>query len=86
MKSLRRALFILVVVFVGSLSAQQSSQKLAKKKEKASFSWVSPIGSDKIKRQKLPAENLKHGTFRSPGMGIDVGYHIYLPTGLRRGR
>lgn len=56
----------------------QGQEKGKKKKSPPPFSWVSPImgkGADS-----LPS-SLKHGTFLSPSMGIEVGYYIYLPPG-----
>jgi len=51
--------------------AQGQTQK-KKKKAPAPFAWVNP-----------PAKNwmpfLKHATFKSPSMDVDVGYCIYLP-------
>jgi len=44
------------------------------------FSWVSPISADRLKKGGLP-EGIRHSVFRSPSMGIDVGYYIYLPPG-----
>lgn len=43
-----------------------------KKKPPKPFSWSNPP------TKPLPA-NVTHATFRSPSMGIDVGYCIYLP-------
>ena len=54
----------------------QSDKK--KKKAAATFSWVSPTSEWKMKS--LP-KNIRHATFKSPSMGIDVGYYVYLPKG-----
>ena len=54
----------------------QSDKK--KKNAATTFSWVSPASEWKIKS--LP-KNIRHATFKSPSMGIDVGYYIYLPKG-----
>lgn len=40
------------------------------------FSWVSPASNSKMSQI---AKGLQHGTFQSPSMKLDVGYHIYLP-------
>lgn len=57
-------------------SKTQSETGAKKKKKKpAPFRWVNPIP------QKGNFPGLKHGTFRSPSMNIDVGYCIYLPPG-----
>ncbi len=53
-------------------SAQgQASRKRAKKKPRP-FRWVNPL-------QNAPAR-VRHSTFKSPSMKIDVGYCIYLPS------
>lgn len=43
------------------------------------FSWVSPMNAESAK--KILPQTVKHVTFKSPSMGIDVGYYIYLPPG-----
>jgi len=54
-------------------SEQQPKKKSARKGKKPSapFQWVNPL------KGKLPG--VRHATFRSPSMGVDVGYCIYLP-------
>ncbi|WP_390620394.1 alpha/beta hydrolase [Stieleria varia] len=47
--------------------------KLDKKKPPAPFAWVNPLPS----KHQHPA--LKHSTFQSPSLGVDVGYAILLP-------
>jgi enterochelin esterase-like enzyme len=42
------------------------------------FSWVSP-GSPKLVSS--ISKKIRHRTFKSSSMGIDVGYYIYLPPG-----
>lgn len=66
-----RLTLLLCLVVPVCLSAQN-----AKKKAKAepSFSWVSPLAN----QDGLPA-GLRHATFTSPLMGIEVGYYLYLP-------
>lgn len=66
-----------LLVAVGTSVAQKKNQKA--KKSPAPFSWVSPS-----KSKNLPA-GVKHGTFKSSSMGIDVGYYIYLPPGYDEG-
>lgn len=58
--------------------AQDSKNKPAanagkpkQKKQPGPFRWVNPL------KQELPG--VKHATFRSPSMKIDVGYCLYLP-------
>ena len=63
------------VLMVASVVAQDEPRK-KKKKERPPFKWVN----------KLPASGLKevkHVTFRSPSMGVKVGYCIYLPPQYR---
>jgi enterochelin esterase-like enzyme len=42
--------------------------------KEAPFKWVNPIP------EKFKLQNLHHATFKSPSMGTEVGYCIYLPT------
>ena len=57
------------------ISAQGNKKKT---KNADTFSWVSPASEWKAKS--LP-KNVRHATFKSPSMGIDVGYYVYLPDG-----
>ena len=60
----------LILIFAGVLAAQDAPKK--KKKVRPPFKWVN----------KLPAnapKEVRHATFRSPSMGVEVGYCIYLP-------
>ncbi|MCB1230109.1 MAG: 1,4-beta-xylanase [Verrucomicrobiae bacterium] len=71
--------FLLVALIApGVVHAQESGKK--KKAPAPKFSWVSPIPEARLKSMNLP-EGLKHGTFESPSMGLEVGYYIYLPPG-----
>ena len=54
---------------------QNSKQQKNKKKAAAPFKWVNPL--TKNDKKKLPS--LKHATFKSPSLNVDVGYCIYLP-------
>jgi len=65
-------MFILALIGLVLCPAFVQAQKKGKKPA-APFSWVNPIPENK----KSPG--LQHGTFRSPSMGVDVGYCIYLP-------
>ncbi len=58
--------------FVCLPAAAQEAKKKKKKKEPAPFNWVNkgPAAAFPI---------IQHKTFRSPSMGIEVGYCIYLP-------
>jgi S-formylglutathione hydrolase FrmB len=71
-----RTLCLTLVVIVASSSAfaqKAKDEKKASKKPPAPFRWVNPLP-----KSGLPA-GVKHGTFKSPSMKIDVGYCIYLP-------
>jgi hypothetical protein len=59
------------------LSAQKGASE-KKKKPIPPFAWVSPLPETRLKSLDLPA-TVQHATFKSPSMGIDVGYYIYLP-------
>lgn len=55
-------------------AATKGPNAAAKARRRTEFSWVSPLAST----EGLP-EGLRHATFASPSMGIEVGYYIYLP-------
>jgi endo-1,4-beta-xylanase len=60
----------LILILAGVLAAQDAPK--GKKKVRPPFKWVN----------KLPAnapKEVRHATFRSPSMGVEVGYCIYLP-------
>lgn len=63
----------------GAVRSKKSAREAGKgkprqpQKQPAPFRWVNPP-----RGAKLPG--LTHQTFRSPSMGLDVGYCIYLPT------
>lgn len=63
--------------------AQNPASKAAK--PEAPFSWVSPLADTEAARKTLPP-TVKHATFKSPSMGIEVGYYIYLPPGYEAGK
>ena len=76
---MKSSLFIKSVVILISalpLCGQQSQTAKKNKKPPRPFSWVSPAHSKVLERT---APGLRHATFKSPSMGISVGYHIYLP-------
>ena len=54
-------------------NGDQKAEVVSKKKKKPPqpFRWVNPL------KQEVPG--VSHATFKSPSMGIDVGYCIYLP-------
>jgi endo-1,4-beta-xylanase len=76
MRAILPFVLLLATILSPSLHAQEKAPK-KKKKTPAPFSWVSPMQSADFAK-KL---GLRHGTFKSPSMGIDVGYYIYLPPG-----
>ena len=53
-----------------------SAQKKKGARQPFAFSWNNP--PQKWTLKDLPV-NLKHATFESPSMGIQVGYYVYLP-------
>jgi len=64
-----------LIASVSPLQAQDKKGKTRAKKKPTPFAWVSPV-------KKLPdIIPVKHGTFRSSSMDLDVGYYIYLPPG-----
>jgi endo-1,4-beta-xylanase len=64
---------ILIMMVVGLVVAPVFSQTKKQQKSEAPFQWVNPLPAGKS----IPG--LRHATFKSPSMGIDVGYCIYLP-------
>jgi endo-1,4-beta-xylanase len=70
----RLFLFSSALVFTPAAATAQDGGKA--KKDIPPFSWVSPLPA----KAALP-EGVRHATFRSPSMGIEVGYYIYLPPG-----
>ncbi|MDF1812396.1 MAG: alpha/beta hydrolase-fold protein [Verrucomicrobiales bacterium] len=75
------ALITFGLAFASLSAVAQDSQKPKKKKKVRPFAWVSPLPEGAAKQ--LP-KTMKHGTFKSPSMGIDVGYYIYLPPGYEQ--
>lgn len=66
---LRASLATLFSVLLFSVPVQGQKQK------KKPFRWVNEL------KQEIPG--VKHATFRSPSMNVDVGYCIYLPPQYR---
>ena len=60
----------LILILTGVLAAQDAPKK--KKKVRPPFKWVNKLSAN------APKE-VRHATFRSPSMGVEVGYCIYLP-------
>lgn len=67
------------------LACAQTAQSATAPKQEAPFAWVSPLPATAGKKQAPLPPNVGHHTFRSPSMGIDVGYYVYLPPGYERG-
>ena len=67
--------FLMLLVFAfGVVSSQEvDAQKKSKPKRRPPFKWVNPL--------KGKYAGVKHATFKSPSMKLDVGYCIYLPPG-----
>jgi len=72
MKRCRSVLILFLLLALSPVLAQDKG-----KKKHPPFSWVNPI-ENLESRKDLPA-GLRHATFRSPSMELDVGYFIYLP-------
>ena len=75
-------ILVLPILILTAASAQDKAPK--KKPAPQPFSWVSPLPNADWAKKILPP-TLKHATFKSPSMGIDVGYYIYLPPGYEAG-
>ena len=74
---MRTSLILLVIALLASPCQAQAAQQQNRKKRKAKpFSWVNKLN------RKLPG--VKHATFKSPSMGIDVGYCVYLPMAYQK--
>lgn len=76
---------MIVLVLIATLAAQAAifaqaqierpgPERKKSAKQNPPFAWVNPL-----KRIDLPG--VKHATFRSPSMNVEVGYCIYLPPG-----
>ena len=74
--------FIALLTAASSVNAADEVKAAAKKTQDAvaPFAWVSPLINAEWAKKILPP-TVKHVTFKSPSMGIDVGYYIYLPPG-----
>lgn len=82
---LARLAFLSIVGIAVHATVLPSHAQAAKAPGKeAPFSWVAPLPQADLLKRPLPA-TVKHATFRSPTMGIDVGYYIYLPPGYDAG-
>ncbi len=72
-----KCLLVSLIVFQILTSAADAQQAAGGKKKPAPqpFRWVNPLPKGDW------PDGLKHATFRSPSMNIEVGYCIYLPPG-----
>ncbi len=66
---------IVLQMFSSTADAQQAAKQTKKKAARNPFRWVNPLPQGDW------PDGLKHFTFRSPSMDIDVGYCVYLPPG-----
>jgi len=76
---MRLPAFCLLLTFAVTPALAQTAPK------EAPFSWVAPMTNPDWAKAILPS-SVRHATFKSPSMGIDVGYYIYLPPGYENGR
>jgi hypothetical protein len=63
-----RTLICLLIASSGLVFAQN-----AKKAVEQPFAWVSPMQNAEWAKKSLPA-TVKHATFKSASMGVEVGY------------
>jgi len=75
---------LLPALFALSLPLAHAQQAKTGNKPPAPFRWVAPMENAEWARKILP-EGVRHATFRSPSMGIEVGYYLYLPPGYDSG-
>ncbi len=73
---MHRTFLCLLLASTGLVIAQNAKKS---KPAPQPFSWVSPLNVEMAKKILPPM--VKHVTFKSASMGIDVGYYIYLPPG-----
>ena len=83
---MRCSAFILILVTVSAslLMGQTAKTPRTASPKDSPFLWVSPM-TDKEHAKKILPPTVKHAIFKSPSMGIDVGYYIYLPPGYAKG-
>lgn len=67
-------------LFSSALALAQNATQPNLAGKQPRFSWVSPMTNAEWAKRILPP-TVKHATFKSPSMGIEVGYYIYLPPG-----
>ncbi len=81
----RFACFCLALSWSDSSAFAQDAKKPKAAGKEPPFSWVSPMANAESAKKTLPP-TVKHATFKSASMGIDVGYYIYLPPGYEAGQ
>lgn len=74
---------LLLLVLSLSLSIGTTCAQEKPKRKQPTFSWSKPVPREQLTRMGLP-EQLVHRTFKSPSMGIEVGYFIYLPSAYEK--
>ena len=78
MNRLRSFLFFALVLSLVSSSPLSAQNKGKAKKKPAAFAWNNPPSGDWLEKSGLPS-GLRHATFTSFSMNLEVGYFIYLP-------
>lgn len=69
--------FLCAASFCFSLEAQNAQKAKPKKPTMADFRWNNPPTEWQL--ENATPKGVSHHTFKSPSMGLDVGYYIYLP-------
>jgi Putative esterase len=70
---------ICLITASSSIAFAQDAKKIKGAAEQP-FAWVSPAEGAAFSKKSLPA-TVKHATFKSASMDVDVGYYIFLPPG-----
>ncbi len=79
---LMKSILVLCLLAVSFFDVHAQQKK---SRSEPAFSWVAPVQNEQGARKALP-EGVKHASFKSASMGIDVGYYIYLPPGYEAGQ
>jgi hypothetical protein len=75
----------LISLCLGNACFGQDAAPAKAAKKQPPFSWVAPMENKEQAKKLLPA-TVQHATFKSPSMGIEVGYYIYLPPSYEQGK
>ena len=70
----------LLLACCGIAAGQTAKAPKAGAAQAAPFRWVAPL-ADAAWAKKILPPTVRHATFKSPSMGAEVGYYIYLPPG-----